>query len=305
MKRTVLIAIFCGACSASSTPPAEAPTTSPESTAQPAPAADAPGTLAERSDLKNAGAPCDDLIAKLCTDLGPETETCGLVKERTPQFSVGRCREMLDQYGDVIAELKQMEKRNAPITAADAAKQRAGDGPSFGPADAKVAVIEYADFECPFCSKAAETVRKLKERYGKNVRFVFRQYPLPMHPNAQLAAEASLAAHAQKKFWKYHDLLYANQAALDRASLEKYATQAGLNVAVFKKALDEHKYTDAVKADMKLGDEIGISGTPTMIVGTKRVPAKEMDFNGMVAIVDAELQAAGVPVPPPAPAPPR
>ncbi|HZO17140.1 MAG TPA: thioredoxin domain-containing protein, partial [Polyangiaceae bacterium] len=230
--------------------------------------AEVPATLEK---LKTARGACDQLVQKLCADLGPQTETCKMVKERTPQFPPGRCKEMLDGYDKVIGELKQMEKRNAPISAADAAKQRAGDGPSFGPADAKVAIVEYSDFECPFCSKAAETVTKLKEKYGNTVRFVFRQYPLPMHPNAALAAEAALAAHAQKKFWKYHDLMFANQKALDRASLEKYATEAGLDSAAFKKALDDHTYAEAVKADQKLGEELGVSGTPTMIVGTKRV----------------------------------
>jgi protein-disulfide isomerase len=288
----MVIAIFLSACSASSPSQPEGPPVSTESTAETAPAQ--PATEPAPTRGASASSACDELIKKLCTELGPETETCALVKERTPQFTADRCLAMLDQYDEVIAELKAMEKRNAPLSAADAAKQRAGDGPSFGPADAKVAVVEYADFECPFCSKAAETMTKLKQRYGKTVRFIFRQYPLPMHPNAQLAAEAALAAHAQKKFWKLHDLMFANQAALDRASLEKYATQAGLNLAAFKKALDDHKYAGAVKADMQLGDEIGISGTPTMIVGTKRVP-NPTDFDAAAAMVDEELKAAGVP----------
>src|SRR5262245_31203666 len=206
MNRTLPIAILCIACSASSKPPAEAPPRQQEPAAESATESTSPGALADSSGskLERADSPCDELLTRLCADLGPDTQTCKMVKERTPEFPVARCRKLLDSYDEVVAELKQIEKQNAPITAADAAKQRAGTGPSFGPENAKVAVVVYADFECPFCSKAAETLTKLKERYGKTVRFVYRHYPLPMHPNAELAAQASLAAHAQKKFWKYH-----------------------------------------------------------------------------------------------------
>jgi protein-disulfide isomerase len=207
-----------------------------------------------------------------------------------------RCQGMMDNYDKVLTELRGIEKQNAPISAADAAKQRAGDGPSFGPEDAKVAIIEYSDFECPYCSKAADAVKQLKKKYGSTVRFVFRQYPLPMHPNAQLAAEASLAAHAQGKFWPMHDLMFENQQKLDRSSLEQYAKQIGLDFAKFKKALDDNTYADQVKADMKLGQDLGVQGTPTMLVGTERVQ-NPTDFASMSATIDKQLKAAGVAVP--------
>jgi protein-disulfide isomerase len=243
------------------------------------------------STLKQARSTCTELMSKLCTDLGEGTGTCKMVKEKTPAMPTSQCQQMMAEYDRVLAELKQVEAANAPLTEEAAAAQRAGNAPSFGPADAKVAIVEYSDFECPFCSRAAEVVHGLKERYGERVRFVFRQYPLPMHDNAMLAAEASLAAHAQGKFWPYHDLLFANQRALDRASLEKYAKEAGLDLAKFKKALDEHTYADAVRADMKLGEQIGVQGTPTMIVGTKRVE-NPTELSAVTPLVDAELAGA-------------
>lgn len=255
--------------------------------------AELPATLEK---LKAARGACDALVVKLCSELGEETETCKMVREKTPMFPTKQCSDMMANYDSVIGELRNMEKQNAPLSAEVAEKQRAGDGPSFGPADAKVAIVEYSDFECPFCSRAAAAVKQLKERYGDKVRFVFRQYPLPMHSNAQVAAEASLAAHAQGKFWALHDAMFENQRALDRASLEGYAEKAGLDMGKFKKDLDDKKYADVVKADMKLGEEIGVSGTPTMIVGTKRV-ANPSDFASISKIVDAELTAAGVPLP--------
>ena len=254
-----------------------------------------PATLTR---LAQTASTCDQLVAKLCADIDKDTETCKMVTERTKGFPPARCEEMLGNYEAVIAELRKMAEQNAPLSAEKAAQQAGGDGPSLGPADAKVAIVEYSDFECPFCTKAAATVTRLEKRYGKVVRIVFRQHPLPMHPNAMLAAEASLAAHAQGKFWPYHDLLFENSRKLDRQSLEKYAKQVGLDLLKFRKALSEHSHADQVKADLKLGGQIGVSGTPTMIVGTQRV-TDPTDYGAVARLVEAELAAAGVEVPKP------
>ncbi len=244
------------------------------------------GTTLEK--IKSARGICDELVKKLCADVGPDTESCKLVTEKTPQFPTQQCKMMMEKYDKVLGELKAMEAKNAPLTPEVAAKQAAGAAPGFGPKDAKVTVVEYSDFECPFCSRAADAVNELKKKYGDKVRFVFRQYPLPMHKNAQLAAEASLAADAQGKFWQMHDLLFANQRELDRASLEKYAAQIGLDMDKFKKALDDRSYKDEVEADMKLGGEIGVSGTPTMIVGTQRVQ-NPTDAAAVSSLIDEQL----------------
>ena len=240
--------------------------------------------------VKNARSVCGELVAKLCADIGQETDSCKLVKEKTPNFPTEQCQQMMGNYDEVVAQLRTMEKQNGPISAETAAAQGAGNGPSFGPADAKVTVVEYSDFECPFCSRAATVVQQLKKKYADRVRFVFRQYPLPMHQNASLAAEASLAAHAQGKFWQLHDKMFQNQRALDRASLEKYAEEVGLNMVEFRAALDKHTHRPTVQADTKLGEEIGVNGTPTMLVNTKRVP-NPTDFAALAVLIDGELAA--------------
>jgi protein-disulfide isomerase len=247
--------------------------------------AQVPGTL-ER--LKQAHAACDELVTRLCKDIGPETESCKMVREKTPQFPTSRCEQLLGQYDDVLAELQQMEKQSAPLSAEQAARQAGGDAPAFGPKDAKVAVVLYSDFQCPYCAGATETVDKIREKYGKKVRLVFRNFPLTFHDKAMLAAEASLAAHAQGKFWAFHDLLFANQDKLDRASLEGFATKAGLDLAAFRKALDDHSYKTQVEADMKLAEDIGVGGTPTMVVGTERV-SDPRDFDAVAALIDKQL----------------
>jgi protein-disulfide isomerase len=247
--------------------------------------ADLEGTVAK---LKAARAPCDNLVAKLCADLGDKSKTCTMVREKTPSLPADRCQEMLGHYDGVIAELREMEADGAPLSADLAKRQAAGDAPGFGPADAKVTLVEYSDFQCPYCGRAAGAVDKLKEKYGSKVRFVFRQFPLEMHPNAALAAEASLAAHAQGKFWPFHDLLFQNQRELDRPSLEKFAAQAGLDVAKFKKALDEHTYAAAVEADLKLGKEAHVSGTPSMFIGAERTE-NATDFESLSREIDSRL----------------
>src|SRR6185369_13711414 len=149
----------------------------------------------------------------------------------------------------------------APELQASIAKGNAG---AFGPADAKVTVVEFSDFQCPYCSRAATAVDQVKEKYGTRVRFVFRQFPLPMHENARGAAEAALAANAQGKFWQFHDKAFQNQGKLTRDGLEGIAKDAGLDVPAFKKALDSKTFAADVDADVKLGESVAVNGTPTM-----------------------------------------
>jgi protein-disulfide isomerase len=233
---------------------------------------------------------CTDLVERLCKDLGPTSDTCQMVRDETPQFPREQCEEISTNYDQVLGELKQREAQNQPL-AADVQAKIAGPGaPSFGPENAKVTIVEFSDFQCPFCSRAANVVHQVKEKYGDKVRFVFRQYPLPMHGDAHLAAQASLAAHQQGKFWEYHDLLFANQKALTRSSLEDYAKQASLNVPQLKKALDDPALKAAVDADVKLGEEVNVNGTPTVFINGKRVP-NPTEFEPVAKLIDAALGA--------------
>ena len=120
------------------------------------------------------------------------------------------------------------------------------------------------------------------------MRFVFRQFPLSFHQQAHLAAQASLAAHAQGKFWEYHDLVFKNQNALGRDALEGYAKELGLDMVAFAKALDEETYKAAVDAELELGQEVFVSGTPTMFVNGKRV-ANATDATAISSEIDKAL----------------
>jgi protein-disulfide isomerase len=214
---------------------------------------------------------CDELQTKLCNDIGPTTQTCDMVKNTTKNFQPDRCEQMLGRYAEVLDGLKKQEEKNQPLAPEKLAKLSDGTAPAFGPTDSKVTIVEFSDFQCPFCSRAANAVHEVKAKYGDKVHFVFRQFPLSFHQNAHISAEASLAAHAQGKFWEFHDKMFANQSKLDRESLEGYAKELGLNVATFKKALDDKTYAATVDSETKLGEEVAVDGTPTMFLNGKRV----------------------------------
>ena len=238
--------------------------------------------------LGDARKKCDELSTKLCKDIGETTATCEMVKTQTKTFEPERCGMMMEHYAEVLGDLKRQEAKNKPLDAAAVAKIAQGDAPAFGPADAKVTIVEFSDFQCPFCSRAAEVAHKVKEKYSDKVRFVFRQFPLSFHQNAHVAAEAALAANAQGKFWEYHDKLFANQNALDRASLEKFGKEVGLDVNKLKKALDDKTFAATVDSDLKLGEEVAVDGTPTMFLNGARVP-NPTDFDAISQQIDAAL----------------
>jgi protein-disulfide isomerase len=170
-------------------------------------------------------------------------------------------------------------------------KVDAGNAPSVGPRSAPVQIVEFSDFQCPFCSRVVPTVKQIEEKYNGKVRISFRNYPLPFHNNAAGAAEAGAAAAAQGKFWQMHDKMFANQQALDRASLEKYAQEIGLDVGKFKSDLDSHKYKAQVDADVAYANQNsggGGFGTPTFFINGHKIPGA-VPYEQFAQVIDAEL----------------
>jgi protein-disulfide isomerase len=175
--------------------------------------------------------------------------------------------------------------------------------PSRGPDDALVTIVAFEDFQCPFCGRAHGTLARILEEYPSDVRVVYRHQPLPFHQNAMPAAEASMEAFVQRGpagFWAMHDLLFENQQALDRASLERYAAQVGLDLPRFTRALDEHPHRARILADSELGNRIGANGTPAFFInGVELMGAQP--FEAFAGVIDREreharrLVAAGVP----------
>jgi protein-disulfide isomerase len=140
-----------------------------------------------------------------------------------------------------------------------------------GPADAPVTLLEYGDFECPFCGQAFWELKRLEQSVGDQVRFVFRHFPLAeVHPHARLAAEAAEAAGAQGKFWEMHDALFTNQRALELPDLLTYADDIGLDRARFIRDLQEHRFLPKVRRDFMEGVRSGVNGTPSFFINGQR-----------------------------------
>jgi len=140
-----------------------------------------------------------------------------------------------------------------------------------GPADAAVTLVEYGDYECPYCGAAYPIIKEVQARMGENLRFVFRNFPITTsHPHAEQAAEAAEAAASQGRFWEMHDLLYENQRRLGDEDLRAYAEQLGLKLESFDKDLAEHVHAARVREDFMSGVRSGVNGTPTFYINGAR-----------------------------------
>jgi protein-disulfide isomerase len=167
---------------------------------------------------------------------------------------------------------------------------KVGNAPSFGGENAKVTIVEYSDFQCPFCAKGATILKDLKKKYGNKVKIAFKQYPLPFHSQAKKAAVAALCANEQSAdlFWKLHDSMFANQAALAPAKLKEAAKKLGADSAKFDKCLDDNKYIAQVEKDIQEGKEIGVKSTPTFFVNGKLVSGAQ-PLEVFSELIDKEL----------------
>ncbi len=141
--------------------------------------------------------------------------------------------------------------------------------PAFGPKKSKVHVTVISDFQCPVCRRAVEATHQIAEEWPGDVRVTFYQHPLKMHKNAEAAAAASLAAHAQGKFWDFHDVLFQNQRALDRLSLFAYAERMGLDMNRFKKDFESTSLRTRIQGESAMAEALGARGTPAFLINGK------------------------------------
>jgi protein-disulfide isomerase len=136
-----------------------------------------------------------------------------------------------------------------------------------GPTSAPATLIEYGDYECPYCGQAYPIIKEVQRHLGDKLRFVFRNFPLTeIHPHAQHAAEAAEAAAEQNKFWEMHDYIYEHQQKLDNENLEKYAAKLGLDLTKFKNDMSTHAYAGRIRDDFLSGIHSGVNGTPTFYI---------------------------------------
>ena len=146
------------------------------------------------------------------------------------------------------------------------------DDPSFGPIDAQVVVVEFSDFQCPFCGETFPVVKEILADYGDRVRFIYRDFPIPsLHPQALTAALAAECAHEQGLFWPMHDKIFENQDTLSTENLKRWAVQIGANSLQFGRCLDSQKYFAEVEQDFQEGVAAGVSATPTFFINGRRI----------------------------------
>jgi len=146
--------------------------------------------------------------------------------------------------------------------------------PWRGPEDARVVVVEFADFECPFCQKIAPELEAIWEKRRDKVRFVYKYMPLPMHPHGEISARAAIAAQMQGKFWEMEKLLFANGQHLEQPDLEKYAASVGLDLERFRTDMQSPETKARIDADRKLGDDLHVKGTPTIFIDGREYDSK-------------------------------
>jgi protein-disulfide isomerase len=204
-----------------------------------------------------------------------------------------RIRQYLEQQ-------KQFEARQAFMTSLEQKYKTeylleplrvevAAEGPAKGPANAPVTIVEFSDFQCPFCSRVVPTIEEVHKKYGDKVRVVFRQFPLSIHPQAQKAAEASLCAHEQGKFWEMHDAMFQNQQALAVDALKAKAAELGLKADQFNSCLDSGKFAAQVQADMDAGTKAGVTGTPAMFINGRLVSGA-VPIDQIAPVIDDALK---------------
>ncbi|MDE2058671.1 MAG: thioredoxin domain-containing protein [candidate division NC10 bacterium] len=188
----------------------------------------------------------------------------------------------LEQRAKVERFLEEPEPIRIPVSAEGAFAQ--------GPKSAPVTIVEFSDFQCPFCSRVVPTLKEMVRLYPRQVRLAFRDFPIvSLHPKAPKAAEAARCAGEQGKFWEYHDRLFESQAQATTADFKRFAEQLKLNPSRFATCLDSGKHAGAVAADIQEGSRLGITGTPTFFINGRLVVGA-LPLETFQKIIDRELR---------------
>jgi len=221
---------------------------------------------------------------------GQMKETAETAVPKIRQTLISQRRQKI--YKEFIAQLKA--KYNVKVLLPPVRMAIDAEGyPARGPATAPVTIVLFSDFECPYCQSVANTLAQAREEYGDKVRLVFRQFPLTqIHPNAMKAAEASLCAADQGKFWEMHDEMFKGGERLVPAELSRRAKAIGLDPAVFDTCLSSGKHQDRIKTEVEAARAVGVSSTPTMFINGRPIRGA-IPYADMSKFIQEDLAGAG------------
>jgi protein-disulfide isomerase len=216
---------------------------------------------------------------------GPGTVPYDKIKDRL--IAALQQQKMTEARDALIDQLRKGEPVKVMLKAPRMTVVSTGH-PTIGPADAPITIVEFGDFQCPFCKRAQPTLKEVLARYPKKVRLVYMDFPLPFHPHALDAAKAARCAEEQGKFWEYHDGLFADQSKESPADLKKLAKQLGLNTTQFDSCFEKAKYQSAIEKDVAEGKRLGVDGTPSFYIDGRPLVGA-VPFQNFQQVIEDEL----------------
>lgn len=235
--------------------------------------------------------------------LGLLVLTAAIAFACTPPDNSAELAEISQQQKQILAKLNAVEKQlERPAAAAPPAPRPSGPDPEKkyelpvgsseikGAVDGAITIVEFSDYQCPFCSRVEPLIAEALAAYPTQARFVYKHFPLEsIHPHAMGASQAAIAAQKQGKFWEMHDLLFKNQRALQPEKLVEYAQQLGLDIEKFKADMNSDEVKQNVRDDMRLATTVGVRGTPTLFVNGKVLRNRSIEgFKEMIDPILAE-----------------
>ena len=228
------------------------------------------------AEVKTAYANNKARFASVAEATALEQIRASLLQQRQTERRTAYTRELRGRY-DVRVLIEPVELAQAPVR---------------GNPKATVTIVEFSDFQCPYCQRVRPTMTRLRELYSDRVRFAFRHYPLDFHPQAQKAGEAAACAGEQGKFWEMHDRLWDNPGKLQVDDLKAHAATLGLAAPEFATCLDSGRFAAAVESDLRAGQEYGVSGTPAFFVNGRPLVGA-LPFEAFQQVIEDELARTG------------
>jgi protein-disulfide isomerase len=214
-------------------------------------------------------------------------------KIKVPLQQYMKRQKVTAQRAELMAQLRHDAGVKVMLTAPKIEVSTQYSAGSAGPSDAPITIIEFSDYQCPYCQRAESSVQEVRKKYGDKVRLVYMDFPLPMHPYALKAAQAARCAGDQGKYWEYHDALFADQSKLDAAGLKATAAKLKLDTKKFDECTAHDLHMDQIRDSQQAGSQSGVDGTPTFVINGRMISGAQPPTE-FEAVIDEELAQQNV-----------